>query len=144
MIIIDCGLTNEHLEILTNSLCINSSLILLNFSHNKLNKNTGTLIGKIISSHCEKRNEIVWLHSLRGENPEEDLSLKGICEVDLSFNKLDCNFVRELSQFLKYDTWTRSINLRENDINEEGIKEMTEVILSNDSIICLDLRLIFL
>lgn len=62
---------------MTNALCLNSSLILINFSHNKLNRNIGTLIGKIVSSHCEKRNEVLWMHSLRGELPEEDLSLKG-------------------------------------------------------------------
>ena len=30
-----------------------------------------------MSNHCEKRNEVVWMHSLRGEAPTEDLSLKG-------------------------------------------------------------------
>ena len=64
-------------ETLMNSLSQNSSLILLDLSHNKLSKNIGTLIGKIMSNHCEKRNEVVWMHSLRGELPAEDLSLKG-------------------------------------------------------------------
>jgi len=63
---------------MTNALSQNSSLIVLDFSHNKLSRNIGSLIGKILSSHCEKRNEVVWMYSLRGEYPTEDLSLKGI------------------------------------------------------------------
>ena len=64
-------------ENITNGLCQNASLILVDFSHNKLSRSIGSLIGKILSTHCEKRNEIVWMYSLRGEYPSEDLSLKG-------------------------------------------------------------------
>lgn len=64
-------------EIITPSICKNSSLILIDLSNNNLSKTIGLLIGKILSCHCEKRNEIVWMYSLRGEKPPEDLSLRG-------------------------------------------------------------------
>ncbi len=40
------------------------------------------------------------MYSLRGEDPEEDISLKGICEVNLANNKLDYNSIKDLCYFL--------------------------------------------
>lgn len=36
------------------------------------------MIGSIIGSHCEKRDEAVWVFSIRGEKPDEDIDMKGI------------------------------------------------------------------
>ena len=77
LIIQNCDFTHKELEILTPAISKNSSLLLMDFSNNQLMKTSGLLIGKILSSHCEKRNEIVWMYSLRGEIPSENLSLKG-------------------------------------------------------------------
>ena len=56
----------------------NESLVIVDFSHNVL-ENVGGMMGKILSEHSRRRNDIVWFASLRGEKPEEDLSKKGIC-----------------------------------------------------------------
>lgn len=31
----------------------------------------------------------------------------GVCEVNLSYNKIESDSMIDLCQFLKYDTWTR-------------------------------------
>lgn len=119
--IINCGLTASGLEILAPGISQNGSLIVLDISSNKLQQNTGRIVGKILSAHCQKRDDIVWMYGLRGEEPEEDISLKGICEVNISNNLIDTPGIRDLCYFLQYDNWTRSINLKNNNISEEGV-----------------------
>jgi len=57
---------------------MNESLIAVDLSHNQLS-GVGETIGKILSDHSQRRNEIVWMYGLRGEYPEEDLSRAGLC-----------------------------------------------------------------
>lgn len=52
----------------------------------------------------------------------DDLSKKGICEVNLENNELDDKSAIELVSFLKDDQWSRCLNLRENKLSEQGIK----------------------
>ena len=68
------------------------------------------------------------------------ISLKGICEINLSDNLLTCNCVADLCQFLQFDRWTRTINLRNNDIGYYGISQICSMLEFNESIICMDLR----
>ena len=100
----------------------------------------GRVVGKILSTHCQKRDDVVWMYSLRGEDPDEDISLKGICEVNLAGNLVDAKCIQDLCYFLQYDGWTRSINLRKNNIAVAGIEELNKVLDSNESLISLDLR----
>lgn len=58
---------------------------MLDLSHNELDDGASALIGKIVGSHGRMRDEIMWVHSIRGEKPEEDPELKGISEVYNSF-----------------------------------------------------------
>lgn len=37
------------------------------------------MVGKIMSEHSSRRDELIWFASLRGEALEDDLSKKGIC-----------------------------------------------------------------
>lgn len=48
--------------------------------------------------------------------------------------------VAEWMKFLKFDNWTRSLNLRHNSIEKEGIKEFVSLMRRNDTLISLDLR----
>jgi len=57
-------------------------------SHNKLDDEAGRMIGSIIGSHCEKRDEAVWVYSIRGEKPDEDIEMKGLCDLNLSHNRI--------------------------------------------------------
>ena len=75
------------------------------------------------------------MYSLRGEEAEEDISLKGLCEINLASNKFNSATLKDLCYFLQYDGWTRSINLRKNDISEEGIAEINSILDANESLI---------
>lgn len=56
--------------------------MILDLSNNKLS-NVGSMIGKIMSDHSTRRDELIWIASIRGEELADDLSKKGICEVNL-------------------------------------------------------------
>lgn len=61
---------------------------------------SGGLIGKLLSSHSKNRDEKIWLCGLRGEVPENDINLEGICEVNLMGNKLNDKSIKDLCYFL--------------------------------------------
>lgn len=54
------------------------------------------MLGSVLSAHSKRRDEIVWLAGLRGKVPEEDISLKGICEINISNNNFDDQAIKEL------------------------------------------------
>jgi len=98
------------------------------------------VLGKILSSHCKNRDDIIWLSNLRGEDVLEDVSLNGICELNISNNAIDSQCIKDICKFLYFDQWTKSINLRYNAISEEGIKELIGLLKNNFTLISLDLR----
>jgi Leucine-rich repeat (LRR) protein len=66
-------------------LALNVSLITLDLSFNKLVE-SGGMIGKILSEHSQRKNDILYLYSIRKLKPEFDLANTGICEVNLEGN----------------------------------------------------------
>jgi Ran GTPase-activating protein (RanGAP) involved in mRNA processing and transport len=80
------------------------------------------------------------MYGLRGELPEEEISEEGICEVNLEDNQLTDHAVLELMKFLRFDNWTRSLNLKYNAIGKDGVKEFVTLMKRNKSLIALDLR----
>ena len=76
----------------------------------------------------------------RNESPEEDISLKGICELNLSYNRLDSLFIKDLGYLLSNDRWLKSLNLRGNNIDENGISMVSKILDRNSSILTLDVR----
>lgn len=72
------------------------SLILLDLSCNKLDGDSGMLIGKLLSAHSRNRDEHVWLCGLRGEVPENDVNLEGLCEINLMGNLLNDKAIKDL------------------------------------------------
>ena len=102
---------------------------------------SGQLIGKIISRHNEKRNETVWLYSIRNDSPPDSPLSNGLIEINLENNSLGDEFIKEMMKFrVRYDTWLRSINLRQNNISTAGVKELLSILHSNQNIFTLDLR----
>lgn len=86
----NCGVTSEVIDKgMVPYMAKIKSLILLDLSFNHLDGHSGGLIGKLLSSHSLNRDEAVWLCGLRGEVPETDVNLEGICEVNLMGNNLD-------------------------------------------------------
>lgn len=137
----NCGVTADIIErgMLSFAEKI-SSLILLDLSFNNLDGQSGGLIGKILSSHSLNRDEKVWLAGLRGEVPENDVNLEGICEVNLMGNALTNASINDLCYFLSADGWTRSINLRYNRIGAAGLVEINGMLDNNENLISLDIR----
>ncbi|KAL4445924.1 hypothetical protein ABPG74_010916 [Tetrahymena malaccensis] len=116
------------------------SLNLLDLSFNKLDGQSGGLIGKLLSSHSKNRDEHIWLCGLRGEVPENDINLEGICEVNLMGNLLTDSSIKDLCYFLQQDGWTRNINLRYNRIGADGLVELNKMLDNNENLISLDIR----
>lgn len=83
-----CGLTEEHLESIKAPLAANQSLMTLDLSRNNL-CDVGGMIGKILSEHSSRRNEVVFFLNIRGETPADDLSNSGLCEVNLEHNQIN-------------------------------------------------------
>ena len=83
---------------------------------------------------------MMWMASLRSEQLEEDLSKKGICEINLENNKFGDRAAVDMIEFLKDDQWTRCINLRDNELTSEGIRNFARLMKKNQTIISLDLR----
>lgn len=100
------------MEILSKGLAGNEALTIIDLSNNILDGPSGRIVGKILSTHSQRRDDIVWVYSLRGEEPEEDISLKGVYEVNMSNNKMDSNCVKDMCYFLQYDNWVRSLNFQ--------------------------------
>ena len=76
-------LTLKELETLYGAISENTSLILLDLSNNDLANNSGMHVGRIISAHGKRRDDIVWMHSLRGDLPDDDPLLKGCKKVTI-------------------------------------------------------------
>ncbi|EGR29888.1 hypothetical protein IMG5_146610 [Ichthyophthirius multifiliis] len=139
--LIHCFITSDVLEKgLIENISQNKSLILLDLSFNLLNGQAGGLIGKLLSSHSKNRDDRIWLCGLRGEVPENDVNLEGICELNLMGNALNYKSVKDLCYFLQFDGWTRSLNLRYNQIDAEGLLEIDKMLDNNENLISLDIR----
>lgn len=134
------NLSDENLAILSPGLSNCKTLNLLNLSFNKLSTKAGTIIGRIISTQGQAKDELIWSLGLRGERPEDDLNVKGLCEVVLQGNLLDDVAAKDICTFLQFDTWLRSLNLRNNKIEKNGIIEFIRILEQNTSILSLDLR----
>jgi len=64
------------LELIFSALAENKTINILDLSQNRLDDACGRMIGAIISQHGQRRDEVVWAFSLRGE-PPGDIDMKG-------------------------------------------------------------------
>lgn len=80
------------------------------------------------------------MYKSRAETPEDDIALNGICEINLSYNRLDTHFVRHLEDFLRNDRWLKSLNLRGNIIDDVGLNILNDVLDYNQALLSLDVR----
>lgn len=78
-------------EILYKGLMASNSVNTINLSNNRLDDNTGSMIGKLISAHSEKRDQYIWVYSIRGEQPPEDIELKGIFSLTSNMPQRTCS-----------------------------------------------------
>lgn len=86
----------------------------LNLAANGLTDNDcSELLAKILTHHCEFRDEIYWRYGLRNEVPKHD-EVIGLKSIDLSFNKLSEKAAYFLGKTLKTDRYLLAMNLRSN------------------------------
>lgn len=123
-----CKMTTDHLKILCKGLTKSESLNIIDFSHNEFDFKAGMLLGTLISAQGQRKNEIIWLHGLRGERPDTDLNRMGLCELNIQGNNISDEGVKDMIGFLKFDNWLRSLNLRDNGITKIGIVEFIKVL----------------
>jgi Ran GTPase-activating protein (RanGAP) involved in mRNA processing and transport len=64
----------------------------------------------------------------------------GLCEINVQGNNISDEGVKDIIDFLKHDSWLRSLNLRDNGITKIGIVEFIKVLTQNESLLSLDLR----
>ena len=111
-----CLLTPSLLEGIMPALCQNISIETLNFACNGLDDKSSYLMAKIISAQSERRDNIVWAYSLRGELPPDNEYKKGLKEIILSHNNFSYILASEFVLALRNDVYLRSIDLRNNNI----------------------------
>eukprot|EP00347_Sterkiella_histriomuscorum_P018447 403345477 len=135
-----CLLDNSMLEAIMPALCQNQCLETLNLSCNGLDDKCSYLIAKIVSSQSERRDHVVWSYSLRGELPPNDEYKQGLKQVILSHNNFSDILASELILALRNDLYMRSVDIKNNNIDEQWVGEFVKLMVSNQSLTNLDLR----
>ena len=103
---------------------VNSNIEILDLSYNFMGDEMSTYIAKIISNQSERRDNVVWLAGLRGETPQNEECKSGLQSIILRYNDLGNYLCGEISRVLLYDVYVKSIDLRNNQIDEKGVKDM--------------------
>ncbi|CDW75504.1 UNKNOWN [Stylonychia lemnae] len=135
-----CLLDIPMIEAIMPALCQNTSIETVNFSCNGLEDDTGYLMAKIVSSQSERRDQVVWTYSLRGELPPNDEYKNGLKQLILSHNNFSDILASELILALRNDLYLRSIDLRNNKISPHWVEEFVKLMKSNGSLTNIDLR----
>jgi len=137
--LIACELADWALADLATGLISIQGLRKLDLSRNSLGKNAGFDLGRIISQHGERRDEVIWASGLRGETPTQGIS-EGLEQLCLAFNQLPDPAVSDIARVLHSDIWLKVLDLRQNEVSEEGVAALAEVLRTNKSLLFLDVR----
>lgn len=102
-----CSFPNtEEFSILTNALCIQETIEVLEVSGCGLTDDCSIPIKEIIISHAQRRNEQGWARGLREECSSEE-NKTGLLHLNLSMNKLTDKFAVGLIRALNFDQYIR-------------------------------------
>jgi Ran GTPase-activating protein (RanGAP) involved in mRNA processing and transport len=133
------ALDPKALEILVPAFSENRTLETLDLSYNYMGDKVSSFLTKLISNQSERRDNVVWLHGLRGEVPKPKELQSGLQSLVLRYNSLKDFSACEISRVLTFDTYLKSIDLRNNLFKSKGIKEIVNVLNINTSILNIDL-----
>ena len=95
-----------------------------------IDEDCGELVAKIISMHCELRDEIIWKYALRSEYPPPE-KLTGIKKFDLSYNKLGEKSAIAIGKALKADNYLLALNLRSNQFDDTHASTLVTYLKDN-------------
>lgn len=135
-----CKLNDKTLAILSPSLRSLKTLKKLDLSNNELKEGFGFELARVISKHCENKDEVIWMHGLRGEQLDSDQLTEGLEELCLANNKIRDKGLIDLISSLYYDTWLRGLDLRRNSIGFRGYQELISLLDSNQTLLYVDVR----
>ena len=126
-------------EIILSGLLHHEKIENINISNNNLSDKCGNMISRLISHQTQRRDQIIWLASLRNEKPLIN-SNSGLLNLNLSNNKLkdlSCDFIINA---LNSDLYLRKIDLSSNDLNKDCCKKFVKMLRKNNSLLNVDLR----
>ena len=132
----------EGMEALVPALRINSSLLVLKLRGNHLGNNGALSLQHILQAH--KRIKILDIANNNignenGLNPIAELvntltSSSSICELLLSFNKLDKRAIFSITQLLAMNKNVKKLDLRATNINDEHVTLLVNALENNISL----------
>lgn len=111
----------------------------INLAANDFDDDYAYMLNKLISSHQEAKDEIIWKYGLRSERPPI-ACMNSLKKLNLSHNRLTVKTVRVINRSIKSDNYCRALSLRANDLDSESVTELYDALKDNGSMFNLDLR----
>ena len=130
----------ENYEILLKFLLTHKNIEYVDLSENNLNEKNSNLISRIIIRQTQRRDQIIWAYSLRNEKPINNDFMKGLISINLRNNNLNNNSCDYICNALIYDNYIRCIDLNHNKIGKDGCKKFIKLLRKNNTILTVDLR----
>ncbi|CAI2360030.1 unnamed protein product [Moneuplotes crassus] len=130
-----CRVNNNAFAHLVPAMEKNKSIEILDLSCNYMGDKMSTFISKIIALQSKRREQAIWLAGFREELPEEEEYKSGLKSLILRHNDFSKDVCSEISRVLYFDIYIRSIDLRNNLLQEEEIQEMKYFLKSNKALI---------
>jgi len=127
-------------ECLLKGLLTHETIEYLDLSNNNLSDKCGNMIARIISRQSQRRDQFVWMLSLRNEKPLNNDFSKGLISINLANNAFGSDSAEELANALTLDCYIRNINLMNNSVTEEGCKKLIKALRKNTTLLNIDLR----
>ena len=126
------------MEVLTRSLQHNRTVETLDLSFNYMGDECCSYVTKLISNQSERKDNVVWLHGLRGDAPHADDITGGLQPLVLRCNGFGDYVATELARVLTFDTYIRSVDMRHNQLGDKGVQQLLGVLKTNRSLLNLD------
>jgi len=112
----------------------------LDVSQNKINDKWGFYFKKMISRQSERRNNILWLHNLRGENPENDSYKSGLISLAFDNTFISDSFLNYILESLLFDSYICSLSAQNNCLSFSSLASFFSSLKLNNSLIFLDFK----
>ena len=136
----NCQMGIEAYEILLKGLLNHIKIGTLNLKNNNMGDKFGNMIGRIIARQTYRRDQIIWLYSLRNEIPKNNDHTIGLISLDLSSNELSSYSADCITNALASDQYVRSITLTYNQFDQESCKKFIYMLRKNMALLNIDLR----
>ena len=156
-----CSLKPENLQALVPGLGRHEFIETIDLSANGIEDECGALIVSIIKKQAERRDNDIWIKTLRKKAMKRNTGMKvprrkskireriqefnpfhgfGLTKIELRKNFLGTFFMRQLVQCLNYDEYMRYIDLRENKVTVKATADLISSLGLNKNIVNFDLR----